>query len=167
MLSFLYPSAPQEISGHTSAIKKALWCNDDKQILSAAEDKTIRPVTLHDSCSDLSFSVQKLKKNVKIICVFPGFGIEPPWKRWRHSRLTHLWAAWSMLLMERYLWSLMERPLLSTMPWGSFYYLLFIVCQLVWAKYVKRVVKKKFFEVAWVLLKKSSSRKFVLLIIIQ
>lgn len=34
--------APQEIAGHTSAIKKALWCNDDKQILSAAEDKTIR-----------------------------------------------------------------------------------------------------------------------------
>nr|XP_046235597.1 serine-threonine kinase receptor-associated protein [Scatophagus argus] len=35
-------AAPQEISGHTSAIKKALWCNGDKQILSAAEDKTIR-----------------------------------------------------------------------------------------------------------------------------
>lgn len=62
VLSFLYPSAPQEISGHTSAIKKALWCNNDKQILSAAEDKTIRSVMLHDSCSDLSFSVQKWKK---------------------------------------------------------------------------------------------------------
>lgn len=37
-------SAPQEIAGHKSAIKKALWCNNDKQILSAAEDKTIRSV---------------------------------------------------------------------------------------------------------------------------
>lgn len=64
VLSFLYPSAPQEISGHTSAIKKALWCNNDKQILSAAEDKTIRSVMLHDSCSDLNFSVQKLKKKI-------------------------------------------------------------------------------------------------------
>ncbi|TRY55132.1 hypothetical protein DNTS_033241 [Danionella cerebrum] len=35
-------SEPQEIAGHTSAIKKALWCNDDQQILSAAEDKTIK-----------------------------------------------------------------------------------------------------------------------------
>uniref|UniRef100_A0A3Q3GF31 Serine-threonine kinase receptor-associated protein n=1 Tax=Labrus bergylta TaxID=56723 RepID=A0A3Q3GF31_9LABR len=34
--------SPQEIAGHTSAIKKALWCNNDKQILSAADDKTIR-----------------------------------------------------------------------------------------------------------------------------
>ncbi|KAG2469343.1 STRAP protein, partial [Polypterus senegalus] len=33
---------PQEISGHTSAIKKALWYSDDKQILSAADDKTVR-----------------------------------------------------------------------------------------------------------------------------
>ncbi|KTG42132.1 hypothetical protein cypCar_00004371, partial [Cyprinus carpio] len=33
---------PQEIAGHTSAIKKALWCNNDQQILSAADDKTIR-----------------------------------------------------------------------------------------------------------------------------
>lgn len=37
-------SAPQEISGHMSAIKKALWCNNDQQILSAADDKTIRSV---------------------------------------------------------------------------------------------------------------------------
>uniref|UniRef100_G3N824 Serine-threonine kinase receptor-associated protein n=1 Tax=Gasterosteus aculeatus aculeatus TaxID=481459 RepID=G3N824_GASAC len=35
-------AAPQEIAGHSSAIKKALWCNNDKQILSAADDKTIR-----------------------------------------------------------------------------------------------------------------------------
>lgn len=67
VLSFLYPSAPQEISGHTSAIKKALWCNNDKQILSAAEDKTIRSVMLHESCSDLSSSVQKLKKYIYIL----------------------------------------------------------------------------------------------------
>ncbi|KAG9345655.1 hypothetical protein JZ751_008799 [Albula glossodonta] len=33
---------PQELAGHTSAIKKALWCNNDKQILSAADDKTVR-----------------------------------------------------------------------------------------------------------------------------
>lgn len=33
---------PQTLPGHTSAIKKALWCNNDKQILSAADDKTIR-----------------------------------------------------------------------------------------------------------------------------
>ncbi|KPP62085.1 hypothetical protein Z043_119755 [Scleropages formosus] len=33
---------PQEFTGHTSAIKKALWCNSDKQILSAADDKTVR-----------------------------------------------------------------------------------------------------------------------------
>ncbi|NP_001279558.1 serine-threonine kinase receptor-associated protein [Callorhinchus milii] len=33
---------PLEIGGHTSAIKKACWCNGDKQILSAADDKTIR-----------------------------------------------------------------------------------------------------------------------------
>ncbi|TKC47045.1 hypothetical protein EI555_020992, partial [Monodon monoceros] len=32
---------PKEISGHTSGIKKALWCSEDKQILSAA-DKTVR-----------------------------------------------------------------------------------------------------------------------------
>ncbi|XP_019498866.1 PREDICTED: serine-threonine kinase receptor-associated protein [Hipposideros armiger] len=32
---------PKEISGHTSGIKKALWCSDDKQILSA-DDKTVR-----------------------------------------------------------------------------------------------------------------------------
>ena len=35
---------PHEFPGHTSAIKKALWCNDDKQILSAADDKTVRSV---------------------------------------------------------------------------------------------------------------------------
>ncbi|KAK7895697.1 hypothetical protein WMY93_021022 [Mugilogobius chulae] len=35
-------SAPQEIAGHTSAIKKALWCNSDRQILSASEDKSVR-----------------------------------------------------------------------------------------------------------------------------
>ncbi|MEQ2301588.1 hypothetical protein AMECASPLE_037637, partial [Ameca splendens] len=34
--------APQEIAGHSSAIKKSLWCNDDTQILSAADDKTVR-----------------------------------------------------------------------------------------------------------------------------
>ncbi|OCT85991.1 hypothetical protein XELAEV_18019685mg [Xenopus laevis] len=33
---------PWEISGHTSAIKKALWYNNDNQILSAADDKTVR-----------------------------------------------------------------------------------------------------------------------------
>lgn len=43
-VSSLCFQAPQEISGHTSAIKKALWCNNDKQILSAADDKTIRSV---------------------------------------------------------------------------------------------------------------------------
>ncbi|XP_026985317.1 serine-threonine kinase receptor-associated protein isoform X3 [Orcinus orca] len=32
---------PKEISGHTSGIKKALWCSEDKQILSA-DDKTVR-----------------------------------------------------------------------------------------------------------------------------
>lgn len=41
---FACPSEPQEIPGHTSAIKKALWCNNDKQILSAADDKTVRSV---------------------------------------------------------------------------------------------------------------------------
>lgn len=41
-------AAPQEIQGHTSAIKKALWCNDDRQILSAADDKTIRSVQKMD-----------------------------------------------------------------------------------------------------------------------
>lgn len=40
----LFPSEPQEITGHTSAIKKALWCNNDTQILSAADDKTVRSV---------------------------------------------------------------------------------------------------------------------------
>ncbi|XP_051889713.1 serine-threonine kinase receptor-associated protein [Pristis pectinata] len=35
-------SEPVEISGHSSGIKKALWCNGDKQILSAADDKTVR-----------------------------------------------------------------------------------------------------------------------------
>jgi hypothetical protein len=34
---------PKEISGHTSGIKKALWCSEDKQILSA-DDKTVRYV---------------------------------------------------------------------------------------------------------------------------
>lgn len=33
---------PEEISGHTSAIKKALWCIGDRHILSAADDKTVR-----------------------------------------------------------------------------------------------------------------------------
>ncbi|KTG40897.1 hypothetical protein cypCar_00001057 [Cyprinus carpio] len=33
---------PLEIAGHTSAIKKALWCNNDQQILSAADDRTVR-----------------------------------------------------------------------------------------------------------------------------
>uniref|UniRef100_A0A803K602 Serine-threonine kinase receptor-associated protein n=1 Tax=Xenopus tropicalis TaxID=8364 RepID=A0A803K602_XENTR len=33
---------PWEISGHTSAIKKALWYNNDNQILSASDDKTVR-----------------------------------------------------------------------------------------------------------------------------
>lgn len=42
--TYLVSTAPQEIAGHTSPIRKALWCNDDKQILSAAEDKTIRSV---------------------------------------------------------------------------------------------------------------------------
>ncbi|XP_036351000.2 serine-threonine kinase receptor-associated protein-like [Ochotona princeps] len=32
---------PKEISGHTSGIKKALWCSEDKQILSA-DDQTVR-----------------------------------------------------------------------------------------------------------------------------
>ncbi|KAK2107395.1 hypothetical protein P7K49_016909 [Saguinus oedipus] len=32
---------PKEISGHTSDIKKALWCSEDKQILSA-DGKTVR-----------------------------------------------------------------------------------------------------------------------------
>ncbi|XP_012880502.1 PREDICTED: serine-threonine kinase receptor-associated protein [Dipodomys ordii] len=32
---------PKEIGGHTSGIKKALWCSGDKQILSA-DDKTVR-----------------------------------------------------------------------------------------------------------------------------
>ncbi|XP_041498747.1 serine-threonine kinase receptor-associated protein-like [Microtus oregoni] len=32
---------PKEISGHTSGIKKALWCSENKQILSA-DDKTVR-----------------------------------------------------------------------------------------------------------------------------
>ncbi len=36
---------PQELAGHTSAIKKALWCNNDQQILSAADDKTVRWVS--------------------------------------------------------------------------------------------------------------------------
>ncbi|XP_075459124.1 serine-threonine kinase receptor-associated protein [Ascaphus truei] len=33
---------PLQIGGHTSGIKKALWYNDEKQILSAADDKTVR-----------------------------------------------------------------------------------------------------------------------------
>ncbi|KAG9467837.1 serine-threonine kinase receptor-associated protein [Eleutherodactylus coqui] len=33
---------PEQIGGHTSAIKKALWYNDDRQIISAADDKTVR-----------------------------------------------------------------------------------------------------------------------------
>lgn len=33
---------PLEIGGHTSGIKKALWYNEDRQILSAADDKTVR-----------------------------------------------------------------------------------------------------------------------------
>lgn len=33
---------PELIGGHTSAIKKALWYNDDRQIISAADDKTVR-----------------------------------------------------------------------------------------------------------------------------
>uniref|UniRef100_A0A2K5QWK4 Serine-threonine kinase receptor-associated protein n=1 Tax=Cebus imitator TaxID=2715852 RepID=A0A2K5QWK4_CEBIM len=35
----LYASEPKEMSGHTPHIKKALWCSEDKQILSA-DDKT-------------------------------------------------------------------------------------------------------------------------------
>ncbi|PIO35012.1 hypothetical protein AB205_0183650, partial [Aquarana catesbeiana] len=33
---------PEQIGGHTSAIKKALWYNNDRQIISAADDKTVR-----------------------------------------------------------------------------------------------------------------------------
>ncbi|XP_073505590.1 serine-threonine kinase receptor-associated protein [Phyllobates terribilis] len=33
---------PEQIGGHTSAIKKALWYNEDRQIISAADDKTVR-----------------------------------------------------------------------------------------------------------------------------
>ncbi|CAJ0943919.1 unnamed protein product [Ranitomeya imitator] len=35
------PPDPEQIGGHTSAIKKALWYNDDRQIISAADDKTL------------------------------------------------------------------------------------------------------------------------------
>ncbi|XP_028810725.1 serine-threonine kinase receptor-associated protein isoform X1 [Denticeps clupeoides] len=50
---------PQEIAGHTSAIKKALWCNNDQQILSAADDKTIRlwDRTSNETVKTLSFDV--------------------------------------------------------------------------------------------------------------
>eukprot|EP00061_Rhincodon_typus_P016229 g44331.t1 len=37
-------SEPLEISGHSSGIKKALWCNGDRQIISAADDKTVSKV---------------------------------------------------------------------------------------------------------------------------
>lgn len=53
-MSSLSLQAPQEIPGHTSAIKKALWCNNDKQILSAAEDKTIRSVSSEKNSDFLS-----------------------------------------------------------------------------------------------------------------
>lgn len=36
----VFQTEPKEINGHTSGIKKALWCCEDKQILSAA-DKTV------------------------------------------------------------------------------------------------------------------------------
>ncbi|XP_002732021.1 serine-threonine kinase receptor-associated protein-like [Saccoglossus kowalevskii] len=35
-------SEPQVISGHTSSIRDALWCQKGKTIISAAEDKTVR-----------------------------------------------------------------------------------------------------------------------------
>ena len=38
--NMVFQTEPEEISGHTSGIKKALWCCEDKQILSAA-DKTV------------------------------------------------------------------------------------------------------------------------------
>ena len=38
---YFHISEPTEISGHTSGIKKALWCSEDKQVLSA-DDKTVR-----------------------------------------------------------------------------------------------------------------------------
>uniref|UniRef100_A0A8C4R8Y1 Serine-threonine kinase receptor-associated protein n=1 Tax=Eptatretus burgeri TaxID=7764 RepID=A0A8C4R8Y1_EPTBU len=33
---------PKELSGHHSGVRKAVWCNNDSQILSVADDKTVR-----------------------------------------------------------------------------------------------------------------------------
>ncbi|XP_071756226.1 serine-threonine kinase receptor-associated protein-like [Centroberyx gerrardi] len=33
---------PQEFAGHGGAVRKALWCNQDQLLLSAAEDRTVR-----------------------------------------------------------------------------------------------------------------------------
>lgn len=68
------PSAPQEISGNTSAIKKALWCNDDKQILSTADDKTIRSVSVW-------VGTVAVRLGAANACVCPGSGTEAPWRR--------------------------------------------------------------------------------------
>lgn len=87
-------SAPQEISGHTSAIKKALWCNNDQQILSAADDKTIRSVhcDTRPHPSYLSLLTVDIATTL-FMCV--GCGTGAPWRRWKHWPLTRPWAAWS------------------------------------------------------------------------
>lgn len=135
-LSLCHLVAPQEIAGHTSAIKKALWCNTDKQIISASEDKTIRSVwwlSVFTFGKYLLF-VLNINPNLMVIasntdqavdlpchsvCLCPGSGTGPLWRRWRHWPLTQQWAVWNMWLMERFLWSHMERQLLSTMLCGN------------------------------------------------
>ncbi|GCC33292.1 hypothetical protein chiPu_0011761 [Chiloscyllium punctatum] len=56
-------SEPLEISGHSSGIKKALWCNGDRQIISAADDKTVRYGILLKN-SSLSISIFVVLKDV-------------------------------------------------------------------------------------------------------
>uniref|UniRef100_A0A8C5R6B5 Serine-threonine kinase receptor-associated protein n=1 Tax=Leptobrachium leishanense TaxID=445787 RepID=A0A8C5R6B5_9ANUR len=51
---------PEEIGGHTSAIKKALWYNNERQIISAADDKTVRYVKLSIMVYDLSLGPRVL-----------------------------------------------------------------------------------------------------------
>jgi hypothetical protein len=41
---FYFFAEPSMFEGHTSYLRKALWLEDDRRIVSAADDKTIRCV---------------------------------------------------------------------------------------------------------------------------
>ena len=54
-------SDPKQFSGHTGSIKNALFKDDAKQIISAADDKTVR----WDCNTDLIYSETCLKRMLK------------------------------------------------------------------------------------------------------